>query len=94
MKTATHASNPVKYVGVFVGLAVLTGIEVAIAFAAHLETNVLAPILLVLAAAKAALVALFFMHLKNDTKWFSLIFIYPLLLASLLIFWVVFPSGG
>jgi len=92
MKTQTHASNLGKYIGVFLGLGVLTAIEVALAFAAQLDANILIPLLLVLAVAKAALVAMFFMHLKDDTKWFSLIFIYPILLASLLIFWVVFPS--
>ena len=92
MKTQTHSSKLGKYIGVFLGLGVLTAIEVALAFAARLDTNILIPLLLALAVAKAALVAMFFMHLKDDTKWFSLIFIYPILLASLLIFWVVFPS--
>lgn len=87
-----HASNLGKYVGVFAGLGILTAIEVVLAFVVRLEANLLIPILLLLAVAKAALVAMFFMHLKDDTKWFSLIFIYPILLASLLIFWVVFPS--
>ena len=87
-----HSSNLGKYVGVFAGLGILTAIEVALAFVVRLEANLLIPILLLLAVAKAALVAMFFMHLKDDTKWFSLIFIYPILLASLLIFWVVFPS--
>ncbi|MGH2593437.1 MAG: cytochrome C oxidase subunit IV family protein [Anaerolineae bacterium] len=88
----THSSNLGKYIAVFVGLAVLTGIEVAVAVVIRIDNPVL--ILLALAAAKAALVAMFFMHLRDDTKWFSAIFIFPMLLASLLIFWVVFPSGG
>ena len=92
MKTQTHSSNLGKYIGVFLGLGVLTAVEVVVAFVARLDANILIPILLVLAVVKAALVAMFFMHLKDDTKWFSLIFIYPILLASLLIFWVVFPS--
>ena len=86
-----HSSNLGKYIAVFVGLAVLTAIEVTIVLVIHPDFSPL-PILLALAAAKAALVALFFMHLKDDTKWFSLIFIFPMLLASLLIFWVNFQA--
>ncbi|HEY4688884.1 MAG TPA: cytochrome C oxidase subunit IV family protein [Anaerolineae bacterium] len=88
----THRSRPIRYIAVFVGLAILTATEIALATGSQLEANLLIPILIVLAAAKAALVALFFMHLRDDTKWFSLIFIYPMLLASLLIFFVVFPT--
>ena len=87
---AAHSSNLGKYIAVFLGLGVLTAIEVTVAIIIHVSNAL--PILLALAAAKAALVALFFMHLKDDTKWFSFIFIFPMLLASLLIFWVVFPS--
>ena len=38
-------------------------------------------ILLVLSAAKFALVAMFYMHLKQDHKLFSGLFVFPLLLA-------------
>jgi len=85
-----HSSSLAKYIAVFVGLAILTGVEVALATVTRLEANLLIPILLALAVAKAALVAMFFMHLRDDTKWFSLIFIFPMLLSSLLIFWTVF----
>jgi len=89
---ATHESHPGKYIAVFVGLALLTAIEVLMATGAGLAATPLILILIALAAVKAGMVALFFMHLRDDTKWFSLLFIYPLLLASLLIFWVVFPA--
>ncbi len=84
----THTSNLRKYVAVFGGLTVLTGVEVALVIFVQLANPLI--FLLALAAAKAVLVALFFMHLKDDTKWFSAIFIFPMLLATLLIFWVVF----
>src|SRR5437868_6667976 len=38
-------------------------------------------ILLVLSAAKFALVAMFYMHLKQDHKLFSGLFVFPILLA-------------
>ncbi|MCH7474571.1 MAG: cytochrome C oxidase subunit IV family protein [Gemmatimonadetes bacterium] len=48
-------------------------------------TAALAPVLLVLSAAKFALVVMFFMHLKPDSKIFTIIFTAPLLLAGLMI---------
>jgi len=89
---ATHPSNLGKYLAVFIGLAVLTAIEVGLAAFSRIDRSLLIPVLLALAVTKAALVAMFFMHLKDDTKWFSAIFIFPMLLAGLLIFWVVFPG--
>ncbi len=89
---ATHSSKLSKYVGVFVGLAILTAIEVGVAIVAQPQVGplVILLILLGLAGLKALLVASFFMHLRDDTKWFTLIFIYPMFLATLLIISVVF----
>ena len=89
---ATHESHPGKYIAVFVGLALLTAIEVLMATGAGLAATPLILILIALAAVKAGMVALFFMHLRDDTKWFALLFMYPFLLAGLLIFWTVFPA--
>ena len=65
--------------------AILTGItvvEVAIFYIPAIrETAALAPVLLVLSAFKFALVVMFFMHLKPDSKLFTLIFTAPLALA-------------
>jgi hypothetical protein len=46
---------------------------------------VLVPILIVLAMAKFALVALFYMHLHYDHRVFSVLFVFPLLLAVLVV---------
>jgi cytochrome c oxidase subunit 4 len=89
----THSSNLGKYIAVFVGLAVLTGIEVWLVTSGVLGAIPPLLVLLALAAVKAALVAAFFMHLRDDTKWLAALFIYPMLLAGLLIFWVVYPTG-
>ena len=43
------------------------------------------PTILILSAAKFALVVMFFMHLKYDSKVFSGIFLFPLALAALVI---------
>lgn len=81
----SHQTGLRIYFAVFVGLAILTGVEVAIATSAGQGSASLA-IMLLLAVVKAALVALFFMHLRDDTKWFALIFVFPMFLASLLLF--------
>jgi len=43
---------------------------------------IVVPILLILSAAKFALVAMFYMHLKQDSKLFSHFFVWPLILAA------------
>lgn len=43
------------------------------------------PILLLLSAVKFALVAMFYMHLKNDSKLFSGVFVFPLIIATVVI---------
>ena len=42
-------------------------------------------ILLVLSAAKFALVAMFYMHLKQDSKVFTALFVFPILIAAVVI---------
>jgi cytochrome c oxidase subunit IV len=43
------------------------------------------PLLLLLSAAKFALVAMFYMHLKQDHKLFSGIFVFPLIIAAVVV---------
>ncbi len=43
------------------------------------------PVLLLLSAAKFALVAMFYMHLKQDSPLFSGVFVFPLLMAAVII---------
>jgi cytochrome c oxidase subunit IV len=43
------------------------------------------PLLLLMSAAKFALVAMFYMHLKQDSKLFSGIFVFPLTIAAVII---------
>jgi cytochrome c oxidase subunit 4 len=43
------------------------------------------PLLLLLSAAKFALVAMFYMHLKQDSKLFSGVFVFPLIIATVVI---------
>ena len=43
------------------------------------------PLLLLLSAAKFALVAMFYMHLKQDSKLFSGVFVFPLMIAAFIV---------
>jgi cytochrome c oxidase subunit 4 len=53
----------------------------------------LAPILLVLSAVKFVIVVMFYMHLKMDNRFFTLVFGGPLLLATGVMFGLLFLFG-
>src|SRR2546430_17494224 len=65
METAHKRPN---YILIWVYLAVLTAAELALAFELPISRNLKLLLLLFLAAWKAALVGLFFMHLKFE-RW-------------------------
>jgi len=90
-----HTHPGVKaYILVAVVLFALTALEVLAfeivdegspaALAAALAPVIVA-VLLVLSAAKFALVAMFYMHLKQDSALFSGLFVFPILVAAALI---------
>src|SRR5215208_418066 len=75
-------------------LFVLTALEVGlyeITYGGHAGPSARAivpffvPMLLLLSAVKFALVAMFYMHLKQDSKLFSGIFVFPLTIAAVII---------
>ena len=79
------------YAKVGLVLFVLTALEVGlyeITYGEHAGATAEAikpffvPLLLLLSAAKFALVAMFYMHLKQDSKLFSGIFVFPLTIAA------------
>jgi len=86
--------SPAVYVKVAVVLFVLTALEV-LAFEAAgggLGTGIrpiiepiVVLILVVFSAAKFALVAMFYMHLKQDSRLLSNIFVFPLVIAVIII---------
>src|SRR3990172_7179183 len=75
-----HASIG-TYVKVAVILTVVTALEFSVIYIRAL-TPILVPLLLVLSAGKFALVVLFFMHLRYDSRALTILFAGPLLLAS------------
>jgi hypothetical protein len=62
-------------------LLFLTVMEVAVFYLPALAP-VLVPVLILLAVAKFALVALFYMHLRFDHVWFSYLFVVPLVIMT------------
>ena len=73
-------------------LAVLTVIEVGVFYIPAFHP-VLAPALLTLSAAKFALVVMFYMHLKMDSRFFTFLFGGPMLLASAVLLGLLFLFG-
>jgi caa(3)-type oxidase subunit IV len=69
------------YVKVAVILCVLTALEYAALFIRRL-TPILVPLLISMSMAKFALVALFFMHLRYDSRVLAFIFVAALVLAT------------
>ena len=80
-----HHPGPGIYVIVAAFLCVLTAMEITVFYVPALK-DVIVPVLLVLAAAKFALIAMFFMHLKYDSWMLSAYFLMPLLFAFFLLF--------
>jgi cytochrome c oxidase subunit IV len=95
---ATHGEHAHPTAGLYakVGLIlfVLTALEVGlyeVTYGGHAGPSARAimpffvPLLLLLSAAKFALVAMFYMHLKQDSKLFSGVFVFPLIIATVVI---------
>jgi cytochrome c oxidase subunit IV len=80
-----------NYMAIFWWLAILTVVEVGVIYL-PLSKVTIAVLLCVLALTKAALVAMYFMHLKFESKTLGWIAVTPLAIATLLIF-VLLPDG-
>jgi len=80
------------YIRVAVILTLLTVIEVGVFYVPAFHP-VLAPVLLSLSAVKFAIVVMFYMHLKMDSKFFTFLFGGPLLLAGAVMLGLMFLFG-
>ena len=86
--------TPGTYAKIGIFLFVLTALEVGLyegtygehagALGASLEPFFVL-LLLALSAVKFALVAMYYMHLKNDSKLFSGVFVFPIIIAAVII---------
>lgn len=82
-----------RYLQVFAWLAFLTAIEIG-AIYLPISRVAIGVILVVLAATKAALVALFYMHLAVEKRTLAYIALTPAFLCILLIFALLPDLGG
>ena len=74
-----HASTA-TYLKVAAILTAVTALEFGVIYVRRLAP-ILLPLLLVLSAGKFALVVMFFMHLRYDSKALTFLFVAPLVLA-------------
>ena len=82
------------YVKIGIVLFVLTALEVGLyeftygehaGAAGHALQPFFSPLLLLLSAVKFALVAMYYMHLKQDHRLFTGVFVFPLIIATVII---------
>src|SRR5260370_6949581 len=80
-----------NYMAIFWYLAILTVVETAVIYL-PLAKFTIGVLLCALALGKAALVAMYFMHLKFETRTLGMVAVTPLVIATLLVF-VLLPDG-
>ena len=88
---AAESHKHPNYMAIFWMLAVLTVVEIAVVFLPFGKI-VNGTLLCALAVTKAAMVAMYFMHLKIETRTLGLIAVTPLAIATLLVF-VILPDA-
>jgi cytochrome c oxidase subunit IV len=81
------------YLRVAAVLVILTVIEVGVFYVPAFHP-ILVPTLLLLSAVKFTLVVMFYMHLKMDSRFFTLLFGGPLLLALVMTMGLMFLFGA
>jgi cytochrome c oxidase subunit 4 len=87
MEQVAHRKHP-NYIGVFIGLAVLTAVELTVAFLPWGKRTIIL-LLIFLAVWKAVMVALYFMHLKFESYRLRILAIAPLPLAVIMVLAVI-----
>jgi len=83
-----QAHSEPNYIAVFIWLAALTAVEVAVVYL-PLTKLAMAAILVVLAFTKAAMVALYFMHLKFERRTMLFVAVTPVILCVFLMFMLI-----
>ena len=88
MADTAHKTN---YMVIFWWLAALTVVEIAVILPGFPKL-IVGTLLVALAVSKAALVAMYFMHLRFETRTLGYIALTPLVIATLLIF-IILPDS-
>jgi len=87
-----HATTG-TYLRIAAILVMITLLEVGVFYVPAFHP-IMAPLLLSLSAFKFALVVMFYMHLKQDSKLFTFVFGGPLLLAAAVMLGLLFLFGA
>src|SRR5436309_14262128 len=87
---ATAHKHP-NYMAIFWYLAILTVVKLGVMFMPIGKVSI-GVLLCALALGKATLVAMYFMHLRFETRTLGLVAVTPLVIATLLVF-VLLPDG-
>jgi cytochrome c oxidase subunit 4 len=87
MEQVAHRRHP-NYIGVFIGLAVLTAVELTVAFLPWSKRAIIL-LLVFLAVWKALMVALYFMHLRFESNRLRILAVAPLPLAVIMVLAVI-----
>jgi cytochrome c oxidase subunit 4 len=74
-----HKSHKKEYIVIFVILALLTALEIGVAEIPGIGKFAKGSSLTFLAVGKAFIVAYFYMHLKEETKWMKFIAAIPIM---------------
>jgi cytochrome c oxidase subunit IV len=92
-EAAEHHPGPAEYVKIAAILAVVTLIEVAAYYVTGIPDGILSASLLIMMVIKFAMVGLWFMHLRFDSKLFRRLFVTGIVLA-LIVYTVAFATLG
>ena len=77
--------SPVRYIQIAVLLTLITGFEVAIYYVDFISKEAFITIFLGMSVVKFIIVAMFYMHLKFDSRLFTMLFIAGLVLATFIL---------
>lgn len=89
MNDFAHRKQHPNYLAIWAYLFLLTIVEVGVAFGLPISRNVLLIALVFLAVWKAALVGMYFMHLKFEGKSLRIMAVAPIPLAFILVLAVI-----
>ncbi len=92
-ETARPAHAMRRYVVVFAALAAITLIEIGMS-QASLVASVATGLFLAFSLTKAALVVMFFMHLRDDSRIYTAIFLLPVVLVLAFSTLMLMSAGG
>ena len=73
-----------KYLLVFIALVIITAIEVTVSYLPFTDRTPQTIILVIGSLCKASLVMLYYMHLRDDSRWYALLVGFPLAIGVLL----------